>query len=142
MKRLFLDSSVLFSAAYSARGYSRDLVLMTARSEIILTLSDLVIEEVRQNLAESAPEAVAVFDYLLGILPIEIVKPDREDVLEAASYIVLKDAPILAAARKARADLLVTLDKKHMLGKPDLASWAGMKIVTPREAVAFVRGDH
>jgi predicted nucleic acid-binding protein len=52
----------------------------------------------------------------------------------------LKDAPIVAAAKKAQADMLVTLDKKHLLGKPELAMYAGMKIVTPKEAIEFLPG--
>lgn len=41
MKRLFIDSSVLFSAAYSARGHACDLVVMAAREEVILGVISL-----------------------------------------------------------------------------------------------------
>jgi predicted nucleic acid-binding protein len=47
---------------------------------------------------------------------------------------VLKDAPIIAAAKKGRTDYLVTLDKKHLLEKPELVKFAGIPIVTPKEA--------
>jgi predicted nucleic acid-binding protein len=96
MKRLFIDSSVLFSAAYSPRGHARDLILMAARSELVLVISPLVLEETRRNLEESAP--------------------------------------ILAAAKSAQVDLLVTLDKKHMLDKPVLVQYLGKGIVTPKGA--------
>ena len=43
--RLFIDSSVLFSAANSERGHSRDLVLMSAKEEHTLVLSHYVLEE-------------------------------------------------------------------------------------------------
>jgi predicted nucleic acid-binding protein len=52
---------------------------------------------------------------------------------------VLKDAPILAAAKQAQVDLLVTLDKKHLLGKPELVAYLGKKIVTPKEAVNYLK---
>lgn len=142
MKRIFIDSSVLFSAAYSSRGHSRDLILMAVRGEVILVASLLVFEEVRRNLAENAPEALSLFDYLLEIVPFEIVDPLREEVLKAAQIIALKDAPILAASRKAKVDLLVTLDQKHLLGKPDIARYAGMEITTPKEAVLFIRNKN
>jgi hypothetical protein len=35
-------------------------------------------------------------------------------------------------------DLLVTLDKKHLLEKPDLIQYAGIGIVTPKQAVEFI----
>jgi hypothetical protein len=53
----------------------------------------------------------------------------------AAERVALKDAPIEAAACKAKVDLLVTLDKKHLLGKPALAKYVGAEIVAPKEAV-------
>ncbi len=52
MKRIFIDSSMLFSAAYSARGHSRDLRVMAVRGEVILVASHLVLEELRRNRAE------------------------------------------------------------------------------------------
>ena len=138
MKCIFIDSSVLFSAAYSARGHSRDLLLMAVRGEVSLVASRLVLEEVRRNLAENAPEALAMFDYLLEILPVEITNPSKAEVLAAAEEVALKNAPIVAAAKKARADMLVTLDKKHLLGKPEVAHYAEMEIVTPQEAVLVI----
>ena len=50
-------------------------------------------------------------------------------------YVVLKDAPIVAAARKAKVDMLITLDKKHLLDKQEIAQASGLAIVTPRKAV-------
>lgn len=44
MMRIFLDSSVQFSAIYSSRGHSRDLLLMAAREEITLVISQLVLQ--------------------------------------------------------------------------------------------------
>jgi predicted nucleic acid-binding protein len=135
MKRLFIDSSVLFSAAYSSRGHARDLIIMAAREEVILVVSPLVLEETRRNLGESAPETVGLFDLLVQTIPFEIVQPTKEEVLEAARVVVLKDAPILAAAKTSRVDLLVTLDRKHLLDKPMLVQYLGVKIVTPKTAV-------
>ena len=85
-----MDSSVLFSALYSSRGFSRDLLLAAARGEMILVMS--------------------------------------QDV-------AAKDAPIVAAAWKAKVDMLVTLDKKHLLGKPGLAKYVRADIITPGEAM-------
>jgi predicted nucleic acid-binding protein len=108
---------------------------MAAREEVILVVSPLVLEETRRNLEESAPETVGLFDLLVQTIPFEIVQPTKEEVLEAARVVVLKDAPILAAAKTSRVDLLVTLDRKHLLDKPMLVQYLGVKIVTPKNAV-------
>jgi predicted nucleic acid-binding protein len=102
MSRLFIDSSVLFSAAYSSRGHARDLLMMAARAEVTLVISTLVVNETRRNLLENAPDVLDLFDLLIKTLPFEFVQPTRDDVLQAAKYAVLKDAPILAAAKKPR----------------------------------------
>ncbi len=135
MKRIFIDSSVFFSAAYSERGASRRLLLMGSRGEVSLVISPLVLEETRRNLVAVSPDLADLFDLLAAVISFEIVHPSKAEVLAASQVVALKDAPILAAARNSQVDLLVTLDKKHLLGKPELVEYAGMPIVTPSEAL-------
>ena len=139
MTRIFLDSSVLFSAAYSSKGHSRDLFLRAAREEITVVISQLVLEETRRNLAESAPQHTVYLDLIITAIPFEYIRPTRREVLAAAEHVAMKDAPILAAARKARVDFLITLDKKHFLGKPELTAISRVAIVTPKEAIEYLQ---
>lgn len=138
MTRIFLDSSVLFSAAYSPKGYSRDLILMAAREEVTIVISQLVLTETRRNLAESTNKHVYFLDLIIANIPFEYVRPTKRDIITAAKNVVLKDAPIVAAAKKAKVDLLITLDKKHLLGKPKLSKFVEADIVTPNEAVYVI----
>lgn len=98
------------------------------RGEIELVMSPTVLEETRRNLAESAPRAIPYLEFVLAHLAIEVVRPTK------------KDAPIAAAAKRAVVEMLVTLDKKHLLGRPDLARFIGADIVTPKEAMARLSG--
>ncbi|MCH7662945.1 MAG: PIN domain-containing protein [Chloroflexi bacterium] len=139
MTRIFLDASVIFSACYSSRGHSHDLILMAVRGEYDLVSSKLVVEEARRNLARTSEDYVLFLDFVLENITIQFVRPTKRQVLSAASHVALKDAPIIAAAKRAQVDLLVSLDKKHLLGKPELAKYAEADIVTPREAVAHIR---
>ena len=132
--RLFIDSSVLFSAANSERGHSRDLVLMSVRDELVLILSDYVLEETRRNLASLKKPKIFDLEFLLSEAEVEMVTIDRDDILLAAERTVLKDAPIIAAAKKAKVSMLVSLDKKHILGRPDLETYIDAPILTPKEA--------
>lgn len=118
--RLFIDSSVLFTAANSERGHSRDLLVLSAREELVLVLSNYVLEETRRNLASlKKPEDIDM-EYLLSKAKVEITTADRNEVLLAAKITVLKDAPVIAAAKKANVDMLVSLDRKHLLDHPEL----------------------
>jgi hypothetical protein len=53
------------------------------------------------------------------MVPFETVHPSKEQVLGAAQYTAVKDAPIVAAAKRARADYLVSLDRRHLVGIPE-----------------------
>ena len=137
--RLFIDSSVLFSAANSERGHSRDLVLMSAKEEHTLVLSHYVLEETRRNLARLKEPKLVDLELLLSKAAVEIVSVDRDDVLLAAEKTVLKDAPIIAAAKKAKVSILVSLDKKHILSHPELETYINAPILTPKEAYQKIK---
>jgi predicted nucleic acid-binding protein len=141
MIRVFLDSSVLFSAAYSSRGHSRDLLNLAIQGEIGIVISDLVIEETRRNLAKSAPETEAFLDLILDLLPLEYEKPTKREILKAAEVVALKDAAIVAGAKKADVDLLVSLDKKHLLGNTQIGEILGVEVERPQEAVKIILGN-
>lgn len=52
MIRVFLDASVLFAAAYSESGASREIVRQAIRGTMRLVTSPLVLEETRRNFQE------------------------------------------------------------------------------------------
>jgi predicted nucleic acid-binding protein len=137
--RLFIDSSVLFSAANSERGHSRDLVLMRARGELVLVLSHYILEETRRNLASLKEPKNRELEFLLSKTEVEVVTVDKDDILRAAKMTALKDAPIIAAAKKAKVTVLVSLDRKHILGRPELETYINAPILTPKEAFQKIK---
>ncbi|MCI0550676.1 MAG: PIN domain-containing protein [Anaerolineae bacterium] len=132
--RIFTDSSVLFSAANSVKGHSRDLMIMGANGEIMIILSDYVLEETRRNLSHLKQPLLDELENILVHAGMEVVKVNKQAVLAAAKLIVLKDAPIIAAAKIARVDMLVSLDRKHILNHPELETYIKASILTPAEA--------
>ncbi len=96
--RIFIDSSVLFTAANSAKGHSRDIVLISAAGKLTLVLSDFVLEETRRNLDLTKP-GLTVLERIIREARIEIVSVTRRQVQNAMKVIVPKDAPILAASK-------------------------------------------
>ena len=138
MRRIFIDSSVLFTAANSATGHSRDLMLISAAGKFTLVLSEFVLEETRRNLALTQP-GLTVLERIVQEAQIEIVSVTRQQVLDAMKWIVPKDAPILAASKVAKVDMLVSLDKKHILGHPELEGYINAPILTPAEAFARLK---
>jgi predicted nucleic acid-binding protein len=135
MIRAFIDSSVLIAACLSSTGASREIILQAIRGNVTLVISELVMKETKQNLTNKAPAAIPAFDQFLDAVPFESVRPSKQQVLQAAAYIALKDAPIVAAAKKAQVDYLVSLDRRHLVGLPEVAEKSGLNIVLPKKVI-------
>ncbi len=134
--RVFIDSSVLIAAAISPRGFARDLIMKSFSGELELIVSDLVIEETQKNLAKKAPKALSVLQLFLEALNPEIVIPTKALVSKVSKVVELKDAPIVAGAILAKADYLVSFDRKHLLHqKQEIKLHFTVKVVTPDELV-------
>ena len=62
--------------------------------------------------------------------------PDsRASLVRHTRRMLYASASCGVAARRAKVDLLVTFDRKHLLGKPALAEYVGAEIVTPKHAM-------
>lgn len=134
MIRVFIDASVLFSACYSKRGYSRDLINLALQNKIILVVNEFVLEEVRRNLVKKAPETLKFYEVLLANLSFEVAKPPTKKSIEAAAkYIDSKDALIVASAKKAQVDYLVTFDRKHFINNRTAAEKSRVKLILPEQ---------
>jgi predicted nucleic acid-binding protein len=138
-RRIFLDSSVLYAAAFSATGPARRLLLKGLEGSIALSLSDLVLEETRRNLTKNAPQALPYFSLLADLFSPFITNPTKVQVLKAAQIVHLKDAPIVAAAAKAKAEYLATHDVKHLLSHAKaIADAYGITVLAPADLVSIL----
>jgi len=110
------------------------------RGNLKIVVSRYVLEEAERNLAQKAPDALPAFRELLTLVAAVVTeKPALEELKRAATYIDLKDAPIVAAAAKAKVDYLVTWDRKHFIDDPKVAERSGLAIITPDKLMAIVK---
>jgi predicted nucleic acid-binding protein len=138
-RSVFLDSSVLYAAAFSATGPARRLILKGFQGSVTLCISDLVIEETKRNLAKNAPLALPYFSIIADLLAPSVTRPTKAEVLQAAQIIHRKDAAIVAAAAKAKADYLATHDVKHLLTHAQAIDKAyGISALTPAELLSVL----
>jgi predicted nucleic acid-binding protein len=138
--RLFFDSSALYAAAYSSTGAARELIRWSLHGKVQTIISQDVLDEIQRNITRKAPDVVGVYRLFLSLLSIEVVPdPTKTEVREAEQFVTQKDAPIVAAAKKAKIDYLVTFDKKHLLRQTGLAIYIGAEIVTPKEVLVLLR---
>jgi predicted nucleic acid-binding protein len=138
-RRIFLDSSVLYAAAFSATGPARRLILKGLEGGVTLAISDLVLEETKRNLKKNTPLALPYFNVLADLFSPFITNPTKAEVLKAAQIVHLKDAAIVAAAAKSKADYLATHDVKHLLAHAQAIEEAyGITVLAPAELVSIL----
>ena len=138
-RRIFLDSSVLYAAAFSATGPARRLLLKGLAGSVHLTISDLVLEETKRNLTKNAPAALPYFTIIADLLSPQAIRPTKANMLNAAQIVHLKDAPIVAAAAKANVDYLATHDIKHLVAHAQAIERAyGIAVLTPAELLTVL----
>lgn len=130
IKKVFLDSSVLFTAVNSLTGGSAKLFTL---KNIKLITSRLVLTEVERNIRLKLENYHLDRFFLLGgKLEILEQEPEIGLIKKAQKYIVKKDAAILAEVKKAKCEFLITLDRKHFL-KPKVVNFLKpKKIFTPK----------
>ncbi|MBI4038832.1 PIN domain-containing protein [Candidatus Daviesbacteria bacterium] len=113
MKTVFVDSSVLLSAVNSPIGGSTKLFTLT---KISLITSRVILTETERNIrAKLESYHLERFFKLVGKMTIADHLSKEQLIKKAKKIIAEKDAVILAEAKEAAVDFLITLDKKHFL---------------------------
>lgn len=117
MKRVFLDATCWVAAAGSEAGGSSAIILLAQGFLLALVTSRTVLQEAERNIqSKMGAPALERFYFLLNTTEIEISEQTTaEEEQRWAAFTADKDRHVLAAALKANADVLVTLDRKHVL---------------------------
>ncbi|OGA11974.1 MAG: hypothetical protein A3D95_12200 [Betaproteobacteria bacterium RIFCSPHIGHO2_12_FULL_69_13] len=135
--KLFLDANVIFSAAHQQAGNAQALVALARAGRCTLQTSAHALEEAQRNLAlksneyeKRLAEALSAID-VVAEAPPSLVEWARQEGLP------LKDAPILAAAVQAGAEVLVTGDRRDFGPFLD-RTLRGVQVLAPARALARV----
>jgi uncharacterized protein len=135
--KLFLDANVVFSAAHTAAGRAQHLVALAHAGRCELLTSAQGLEEARRNLALKSAGYEARLAAALEAMSVVGEAPRELVVWAAGEGLPAKDAPILAAAVHAGAQLLATGDARdfgHLYGR----TLRGVRVATPKDALAAV----
>lgn len=137
--KVFLDPSALIAGVVSTSGAAREVLRLGEARVIDLVVSRQVLTEGDRNIATKLPAVLADYRLLLEHLGMQIVEdPSAQEVREAARVIHHKDAPILAAARQAGVDYLVTWNTRHFHTAP-VRAFGPFAVLTPGEFLQAFR---
>ena len=136
IKSVFVDSSVLFTAANSPIGGSAKLFILKS---IKLVVSPLVLTETERNIRKKLHSyELERFFKLVAKIHILDQKSDVGLVRQAKKVTAEKDAVILAEAKQAKSDFLVTLDKKDFLNKKVTQYLKPTVALTPKDFIELL----
>jgi predicted nucleic acid-binding protein len=120
--KLFLDSTVLISAviAQSEKADSYKLMVLGELDIVDLRISREVISDVDRFVTARNPAMLPLVAKLIVTANIAVTPDPNQETVDACECLTgyRPDARILAAALEVAADVLVTHDKKHLLGNP------------------------
>ena len=130
MPRVVLDTNVIVSAMHFG-GLPEELMLLANQGVIELFLSPFILEEtslvLEKKLGWEKKQINRLLDALREIAV--IIEPETElNVIQGNDA----DNRILSCAVEAKADFLVTGDKRHLL---PLRRYKGIRILSPRECL-------
>jgi predicted nucleic acid-binding protein len=139
---LFFDSSALFAGIVSASGASRALLLLADAGQVAITVSEQVVAETERAVARKIPRALPEFREAILATGLRIVRDPSPDEIEAYKDIIAHqaDVPIIVPAMRVKPDYLVTLNRRHFMDDPAVADGSELRIGTPGDALAWLRG--
>ncbi len=115
--RIFLDTSVLFSAVLSTTGGARKLFLLAEAGLLQLIVGPTVLREADDVVRRKAPVSLPMLAQLLEAGQVETCLAPTPQQIESARNLVayIPNARVLAEAIRAEPDWFVTHDKEHFL---------------------------
>lgn len=140
--RVYLDTSALFAAIWSAEGGARLLLKMGEVGAIRLLVSGQVLHEIEGALRRKAPDRLGLLALLLDRAQIELVPPPPISAIQECHALTGHpgDAHVLAAAWAAEVNYMVTLDRQHFLNNAALREAVPFPLGTPGDFLGWYRG--
>lgn len=137
--RVVVDTNVLISGLFGIKDSPSSQILEAIRTQkIIIVFSPIILEEIREvisrerivNLTKMSPEEQGSFISML----IERSDITKGKQLQQKIGRDIKDDKFLACGVEAKADYIITGDEDLLV----LKEYEGIRIVTPREFLAFL----
>lgn len=114
--RVFLDTSALLAGLISSKGAAREILAGGEIRLFEILVSSQVLLEADRNLAARFPHLLMDYRaYLRSSAPTLVEDPALDEVKAAIPMVGEDDAPILAAALKAKAGFLVTWNTRDFM---------------------------
>ncbi|MCW1970270.1 MAG: PIN domain-containing protein [Anaerolineae bacterium] len=144
MLKFFLDTSILISMVMSHAGGSYELFKYAENNpkQVTLYINDYVRAEAHEVFSRNKQTKFLLeLDKILAHpLWQEIDTTSDEDEVASLYLLDPDDAPIIAAAKNAKVDALISFDRKHLHTKK-VEAYIGAPVITSGEALQRLRAQ-
>ena len=113
--RVFLDTSAILAGLNSPHGAAGAVLGLCFSRDVDALISKQVIDEADRNIAKKFPKLLDGWRSFLLLPPTLIGDPSEREIQRAFRLLPTSDAPILAAAIKARPNFLITWNTRDFL---------------------------
>jgi predicted nucleic acid-binding protein len=138
--KVFLDTSAILAGLNSPTGAAGVILAACFSNQLSPIISPQVIEEAERNIPTKFPGLIIPWQSFLLIPPKVTKEPTLKQVQAAYRILPTSDAPILAAALKAKPAALITWNTKDFMRRA-VTSAAKFPILTPGQFLRdFMRG--
>lgn len=139
--RVFMDSSALIAGIISETGAAHVLLQLSESGAITIVVNEYVITECERSFARKSPRNLPLLQLAIKKSRLQILEDPTPEENQANLYLISdpQDVPILLSALQAKADFLVTHNRKHFLDDPQVAEKTGLHIGTPGDAIIWLR---
>jgi len=122
--KVFLDTSVLFSAVHSETGGARLILKLGEAEAVSLWVGPWVLREAEGVLNRKSPKSKSYFALLLDRSKVQVGEEADETALREAQAAIayLPDAQVVAEALAVGVDYFVSFDRTHLVGNPRAAT--------------------
>lgn len=123
----------------SSRGGARELLRLAMEGQATLITSEYALAETERSLREKSPQSADVFALIRTLSIWTIINHTRAGAKAAQNAVKdPDDAPIIAAAREAEADALISFDRKHLFTQ-DVEKFLGAPVMTAGDAIHLLQ---
>ena len=117
------------------------MIRLAIKGRVELFVSDYVFAETEMNLADGTARGLGVFQYLKTRDFWRVVTVSKAQVVVAIDSVADKfDAPIIAAAKAAEVDYLLSFDRKHLHTRR-IEAFIGSPVTTPEFVLKQIKAD-
>jgi predicted nucleic acid-binding protein len=139
--QVFFDATCLFAAAHSPTGGSAYIVLVCSNGYLQAVVSPEVLIEAERNLLDkSTAEAFFRYRQLVASTPLQLIAAPDEPAVRQYEPTFFEDAHVVASALDARAQYLITLDRR--LERRINQAQLPLRGISPKQFLQDVLPDH